>query len=93
MMSVVELSKLAEKQLRKIPRNIVQSLFTWVERVEYLGIQEVRKIKGYHDEPLSGKRRGQRSIRLSKSYRAIYSISKSGILEIIIVLDVSKHEY
>jgi hypothetical protein len=34
----------------------------------------VRKVPGFHDEPLSGKRFGQRSLRLSKSYRAFYEI-------------------
>jgi hypothetical protein len=47
-----------------------RKLLTWVETVEIEGIEEVRKCGGYHDEPLHGKRRGQHSIRLSKSYRA-----------------------
>jgi len=42
----------------------------WVAAVELDGVEEVRKAPGYHDEPLKGSRAGQRSIRLSRSYRA-----------------------
>jgi len=44
----------------------------WIFQVESIGINEVRKILGYHDEPLKGDRQGQRSVRLSRSYRAFY---------------------
>jgi proteic killer suppression protein len=40
--------------------------------VEEQGIEEAREIPGYHDEPLRGEREGQRSVRLSRAYRAIY---------------------
>lgn len=33
--------------------------------MERIGIYDVRKSPGFHDEPLSGQRKGQRSIRLS----------------------------
>lgn len=47
---------------------------TWIHAVGCYGLREVRKIKGYHDELLKGKRAGQYSIRLNKAYRAIYII-------------------
>ena len=53
----------------------------------------MQKIKGFHDEPLKGKRSGQRSIRLNKAYRAIYTIGQDGGVEIVEVHEVSKHEY
>jgi proteic killer suppression protein len=58
----VEISRLAEKQLRKVP--------------------------GYHDEPL----KGERSIRLTRAYRAIYEI-KQDTARFVSVEEVSKHEY
>jgi proteic killer suppression protein len=61
--------------------------------VELEGIVEVRKISGYHDEPLKGDRHGQRSVRLSKSYRAIYEKRSKGSLNIIDVVEVNKHDY
>ena len=57
----------AEKHLIKVPYFIKDKLYQWVERVEEYGISEIRKVKSYHDEPLAGKKRGQRSIRLNRS--------------------------
>ena len=64
----------------------------WVDDVENRGVEEVRKTPGYHDERLKGKRKGERSIRLSKSYRAVYKIKRDSI-EFVSVEEVSKHEY
>jgi proteic killer suppression protein len=49
-------------------------------------------VAGYHDEPLKGSRAGQRSIRLSRAYRAIYEMKKDTV-EFVSVEEVSKHEY
>lgn len=92
MISVVEITKLAEKQLRKVPRNILDNLMIWVAAVEHDGLEEVRKVPGYHDEPLKGDRAGQRSIRLSRAYRAIYEI-KGATARFVSVEEVSKHDY
>ena len=53
----------------------------------------MRKNKGYHDESLKGKRKGQRSVRLSRSWRAIYREEKEGTINLIIVEEVTKHDY
>lgn len=89
----VELSKLAQKQLKKLPRHIVENLAAWVDDVENVGLFETRKILGYHDEPLKGDREGQRSIRLSKAYRAIYIMKEDKKIEFISVEEVTKHDY
>ena len=57
------------------------------------GLREIRKLPGYHDEPLKGDRLGQRSIRLNKAYRAIYIQEKDGAINLIIIEEVNKHEY
>ena len=67
-MNQVIFNKNAQKQLKKLPSHIVRKLQLWAEQVEMLGIGEIRKIQGYHDEPLTADRKGQRSIRLSKAY-------------------------
>lgn len=54
----VVLSKQAIKDLKKIPRHVVLKLQAWVEDVGHKGLDEVKKIPGYHDEPLLGKRKG-----------------------------------
>jgi toxin HigB-1 len=89
----VELSNRARKQLQKVPRHIIENLAAWVDDVEERGLEEVRKISGYHDEPLHGSRMGQRSIRLSKAYRAIYRVCNNDSIEFVSVEEISKHEY
>ena len=58
-----------------------------------IGLRECRKYKGFHDEPLKGERKGQRSVRLSKAYRAIYVELENNEYKIIEVIEVNKHEY
>jgi proteic killer suppression protein len=53
------LTKFVEKQLKKLPKNIKETLRYWAEAVENYGIREIRKLLGYHDEPLKGERNGQ----------------------------------
>lgn len=81
----VVIDSIAEKQLKKIPQYIRDKLYQWVEKVEILGIEEIRKAKGYHDEPWKGNRSGERSIRLNKSYRVIYIQKKNFELTLVII--------
>lgn len=89
----VVLSKSATKDLLKLPRYIVIKLESWIDDVGNLGLRVVRQIPGYHDEPLKGSRIGQRSIRLNKSYRAIYQIDANKIIEFVKIIGVNNHEY
>lgn len=88
----VVLSKRAEKDLKKIPSYIADRFFKWFDMVDFYGLEESRKIKSYHDEPLKGLRKGQRSIRLSKSYRAIYMVKEDGV-NFCEIQEVHKHDY
>lgn len=88
----VRVPRSVEGELEKLPQYIVLKLIGWIEDVGRIGLSEVRKAPGYHDEPLKGQRKGQRSIRLSRSYRAIYVIGKEKIVQIKII-EVNKHEY
>jgi proteic killer suppression protein len=47
----VTLTKSAEKDIRKLPRNIQEALLTWITQVSTQGLVNTRKISGYHDEP------------------------------------------
>ena len=87
----VEVSPFAEKQIKRIPRQIQEALRNWVESVKWTGIRETRKFKGFHDEPLHGSRKGQRSVRLNRAYRIIYREEIESIL--LIVIEVTKHAY
>ena len=90
---VVEFSKFAAKQADKIPRSIKEALYLWKSSVEQFGLPEVRKSKGYHDEPLSGDRKGQRSVRLNRSYRLIYEQLDRGAVVVVGIQEINKHEY
>ncbi len=92
MIKHVEFSRDAEKDLKKLPEHIVKKLLLWVNLVSKLGLENARKTPSFHDEPLRGKRKGQRSIRLNKAYRAIYVIRKEEI-EFVLIEEVNKHEY
>ncbi len=90
---IVRLSQKAKKDIIRLPSFIVTKLLAWVDDVEVRGLEEVRKISGYHDEPLKGDRKGQRSIRLNKAYRAIYVIKIDGSIEFVEIKEVNKHDY
>jgi proteic killer suppression protein len=89
----INISKRAQKDFKKIPKHIVKNFQRWALLVEDTGLIEVRKIKGFHDEPLTGNRSGQRSVRLSKAYRLFYVEMPDGEINIVNVLEVNKHEY
>ena len=89
----VEITKKAAKDLTLIPSHCRDKLELWVMMVKENGLREIRKIKSFHDEPLQGKRKGERSIRLNKAYRAIYIEKKDKQIEFVSIEEVNKHEY
>ena len=90
----IELTSQAQKDLRKIPDFVADRFYKWVLDITEQGIRNVRKVPGWHDEPLKGDRKGQRSVRLNRSYRAIYKEDKTGgKIELIEVLEINKHKY
>ncbi|MFN2376139.1 MAG: hypothetical protein ABR538_06360 [Candidatus Binatia bacterium] len=89
----VLLGRLAEKQLRRVPRHVAAKLLEWIDTVEEEGLEEARTMRGYHDEALQGERRGQRSIRLSLSYRAIDIEIGWENAKAVRIEEVTKHDY
>ena len=89
----VNISKDAEKDLRRLPEHIVFKLGAWIDGVKAYGLRAIRIMPGFYDEPLKGSRKGQRSIRLNKVYRAIYSVVDDKKPNFINILEVTKHEY
>jgi proteic killer suppression protein len=73
----------AEKDLLKTPKALVVKFQHWVSDVERYGLEEVRKVSGWHDHALKGSRIGQ---------RAIYVIVGDKI-KIVRVIEVHPHEY
>lgn len=86
----VLITRKAEKDLRKAPEFVVNKLRRWIRSVELSGLEETRKIPGYHDEALN---KGGRSIRLNKSWRCEYSVEKDEDGKYVLVLTVHNHKY
>ncbi|MBX3016311.1 MAG: type II toxin-antitoxin system mRNA interferase toxin, RelE/StbE family [Bdellovibrionaceae bacterium] len=84
-------SRIFEKQLKKAPDLIRKKVVFWVFLVESKGLAEVMKSPGFHDEPLRGERRGERSVRMNRSYRLFYRVIEDHVH--IELLEVNKHEY
>jgi proteic killer suppression protein len=80
-----------ERQVRRVPVEILKRYEKWKDIVQLSGPQGLRLIKGFHDEALSGDRRGQRSSRLSKQYRVIYRVERDRL--IVEMLEVNPHDY
>lgn len=89
----VRWNNIVSKELKRMPSHIARKFYAWVSAVRLVGLRKVRQSHGFHDEPLSWERRGERSVRLNRAYRAIYRELRDGTLEIIEVLEVTHHEY
>jgi proteic killer suppression protein len=90
----VVITERAKKQLQKCPPQVQKKLRAWAAAIEQIGVDAVRKVPGYHDEPLAGARDGQRSIRLNQAYRAFYVVKGEALeLRFLAVIDVNKHDY
>jgi len=55
------------------------------------GTEELRFIKGFHDEALKGKWNGYRSSKLNIQYRVIYKVENK--IFTIYVVDLTSHDY
>ncbi len=85
--------KRVAKDLEKVPVHVARKLNAWCDLVEKDGLEEAWKIPGFHDEPVRGKEReGQRSVRLSRAYRAFYRVLREGVT-LVLVKEVNRHEY
>ncbi|MBK7845788.1 MAG: hypothetical protein IPJ71_19300 [Bdellovibrionales bacterium] len=89
----IRLTNVARKQIGRLPDHIQCKFEYWKDLIIHMGLREARKYKGFHDEPLHGKRSGERSVRLSKSYRIIYREIRNEKHDILEILEVNKHEY
>ena len=90
MITGVRISKSALKDLKRTPQYIQEKFRACLVSVHKAGVEKTRKSLGWHDEPLQGERKGPRSIRLNKQWRAIYLIKEEGNIEFIEIIKASK---
>jgi len=79
------------KTLCRLPIEIRDAYSVWRSIVVEDGLKGLRMVKGFHFEKLKGKRSGQCSCRLNRGYRVIFE--KQGNNFLVVVLEVTKHEY
>jgi hypothetical protein len=83
-----------KRDLRSCPVFIVRKFMAWVGAIELDGLEQTSRLPGYHDKPFMDNGKDiDRSIRLNRSYRAIYSIQDDGFFDFVRVETVNKHEY
>lgn len=90
-MWVVDLHRDVKKQLKKLPKQVVNALTVWINVAKIEGPVGLRSTRGFNDEALQGKWKGFRSSRLSQQYRVIYKVEKDVVQ--IFVVDVTAHDY
>ena len=93
MITDIQITKQALRDLKRTPQHLQDKFRAWLVAVNKSGLEETRKRSGWHDEPLQGERKGQRSIRLNKQWRAIYVLKQNGQIQFIEVTEVMPHEY
>ena len=81
----------AVRQIDRVPVEIIKRYEKWKDIVRLSGPAGLRAIRGFRDEALAGRRKGQRSSRLGSQYRVIYTVDKDRVL--VQVLEVNPHEY
>ena len=79
------------KNLKKAPVEIQKRYEKWKDIVFISGPESLKLIKGFHDDALTGNRKGFRSSRLNIQYRVIYKIDSGHIF--VQVEDVTPHDY
>jgi len=80
-----------DKQLQKLPVDILKKYEKWKDIVEISGPSGLRLIRGFRDEALRGEWKGHRSSRLSQQYRIIYKVDGDRLL--VEVVEVNPHDY
>lgn len=92
--SVVSLSHETQKLIDKhrLPPQVINKFEIWKKEIQEKGLAEVRKIPGYHDEPIHVIQ-GARSVRLNGEFRLFYTLEKSQGVETLRILKITPHEY
>jgi proteic killer suppression protein len=88
----VVFSKISKK-LGKVPAHVRIKFQQWVLFVETKGLFKAQMFPGFRDHSLQGNRKGQRSVYLTKKWRAIYFIDKQDNITIIRMEEVTPHDY
>lgn len=87
----IEEHRRVDRQLVVAPLDILKRYEKWQDIAMISGPPGLRKIKGFHDEALSGKWKGHRSSRLGIQYRVIYRVIAAA--QTFQVVSITAHDY
>jgi len=83
--------KRVDRQLKRLPKEVLKRYEKWKDIVTISGPQGLRLIKGLHDEALFGKWKGHRSSRLNLQFRVFYRVEGEQVL--VEVVSITAHDY
>ena len=87
----IEEHRRVDRQLDRVPREILQRYEKWKDIAMLSGPPGLRLIKGFHDEALAGEWKGHRSSRLGIQFRLIYRVVPSE--QLFQVVSITAHDY
>jgi len=80
-----------DRQLDRVPREVLERYEKWKDIATLSGPPGLRRIKGFHDEALTGEWKGHRSSRLGIQFRLIYRVVASE--QLFQVVSITAHDY
>ena len=80
-----------DRQLAKVPREVLKRYEKWKDIARLSGPPGVRLIRGFHDEALAGEWQGFRSSRLGDQWRVIYRLVQERLTYYI--ESITPHDY
>ena len=80
-----------DKQCATVPQEILKRYEKWKDIAGISGPLGLRQITGFHDEALSGARKGHRSSRLGAQFRVIYRVLPDESM--FQVMSITAHDY
>lgn len=84
-------TKTAEKNIDKLPKNVLEKYEFWRNVVQMSGLDGLRQFKGFRDHALKGEWEGYRSSYLNAAYMVIYTFEKNEFK--VFIIDVKHHDY
>lgn len=87
----IEISKSADKTLKKAPVEIRDAFDAWKNVVQLQGVLGLKAINGYRDHALKGDWEGARSSSLNEQWRVVYLVMEKEVK--IFVFEVTPHDY
>lgn len=82
----------SEKGAQRYSEEVVDSFFDAMEIIHAAKDErDLYSLKGFHFERLSGKRKGEHSLRLNKQFRLIVTFEKDAEGKFILVIDIKDY--